>query len=740
MRYLSLIVWMSALLWAQSSPSWGMAYVDSAFSVVPQYVVSTVSSGGNGRVPYVAYLVIRGLKPSTIYRYVVRMDSNTTPATRLDVNDGAGNPIYYDRDNNSFTRVNLPNLTTPGRYGLLSTDNWGSAELIFILEPTGNPRFGVDKTVYPKVFLREDVATNPDSAVVISDKTPVKPIQFGSNCADQTVCGSFISDSITPGLVSSRFVFLYDEYLLGPNPSFKRPIAGAIVEPTGISYPSSYLDTFLTYVAGKNGRWGTIIPNTLPNGIRSIIYHPSGHLAYPSYNLADVGIYDRDGNWPSGYNTVNPNNGIAFMGLLMSLDQPLRPVSGIRPPDAFERGAFIWRNLSTNPLCTDCDGFFPIINDRLLSSSFSNYSCSQLGSGPETYSEGCAYSLFGSDGTLPSPPADGTLPPTSWNWIRVGGPGWRGQVGDSLVVPVSLISYPPDITFSIPAFSQMLNLCSFCPVIGCNEVFSSFYSWTFKLHPVPFSNEAGHLVRNYSYLDQRGGVDPITFPFHSVTVSGPFSTPGAPIGLTETSGADLNAIDVTATPQLSIRAILPYEVRIYPVFPFQYGFSNTGHLQWELIDLSNGNMIAFGDSRTSGSHTCGSYPAECTYETTVPISSLGVGNYRLRGRIIPPVCPSAVFPPDPIVTDSITFTVTRGSTIPHPKSAQVTIQTTPLAWVIEGISGEAFLYDSQGRRIWSGRAENGRLSIPRSSLRSGLYLLVTKSSTGPLTYRLLHTE
>ncbi len=734
MRYLSLIVWMSALLWAQQSPSWGRAYVDSAASVVPQYVVSTVSNGGNGRVPYVAYLTIRGLEPNTTYRYVVRMDDNTNPATSLNVNAGAGNPIFYDPSANTFTRVTSVSLTNSGGYGFLTTNAGGNAELIFILEPTVNARFDVSKTVYPKVFLREDVSTSPDSAVVISDRTPVKPIAFGSSCPNQDTCGSFFYDSITPGLVSSKFVFLYDEYLLGPNPPYKRPIAGAIIEPTGINYPTSYLPTYLNEVATKPGRWGTIIPNTLPNGIRSIIYHERGHLAYPSHNLAGVGIYDRDGSWPSGYNTANPNNGVVPAGLLMSLIQPLRSVSGIRPPDAFERGAFIWRNLSTNPLCTDCDGFFPITNDYLLHSSFSFYSCTQSpGSG--VYSEDCAYGFYGNLGTFPSAPADSTLPPASWGMI--GGPGWRGQFGDSLIAPVRLLRDPFNGTFLLPTFDPYIPGCSACPAVDCNQVFSSASTWTFKLHPVAFSNEAGNLVRNYSYFDQMGNV---TNPFHSVTVSGPFSAPGTPIGLTETSGADLNAIDVTTTPQLSIRAILPYEVQIWAVFPFQYGAFNNGYLEWELVNASNGNVITSGNSTGPfGSNSCGAYPAECTYDATVPIGSLGVGTYRIRGRIIPPTCPGGYNSPTPIETDSITFTVTVGTSLSR-SSDQVLIRTTSSAWIVEGLAGEAILYDSQGRRIWNGKAENGRLSVPRLSLRPGLYLLVTESLAGPRTYRLLHME
>ena len=318
----------------------------------------------------------------------------------------------------------------------------------------------------------------------------------------------------------------------------------------------------------------------------------------------------------------------------------------------------------------------------------------------------------------------------------IGGPGWSGQFGDSLIAPVQLLYSPTSGTFLLPTFDPTTNACSACPAIDCNEVFSSFHSWTFKLHPVAFSNEAGNLVRNYSYFDQRGGVNT---PFHSVTVSGPFSTPGAPIGLTETSGANLSAIDVTTTPQLSIRAILPYEVQIYAVFPFHYGTFNNGYLEWELVNASNGNVITSGSTQFSGFNTCGTYPHQCTYETTVPISSLGVGTYRIRGRILPPVCPG-FGPPLPILTDSITFTVTVGTAFSQQNPTQVVIRTTPLAWVVEGVLGEALLSDSQGRRIWNGRAENGRLFIPRSSLQPGLYLLVTESPTGPLTHRLLHIE
>jgi hypothetical protein len=721
MRYPKLLVWMNALLWAQG-PSWGRAYVDSAASVVPQYIVSPVVNT-NTRVPYVAYLVIRGLEPNTPYRYVVRMEDNTNPATSLNVNAGAGNPIYYDAGSNTFTRTTSPSLSSAGGYGLVTTDASGQAEIVFILEATGNARFDVSKLVYPKVFLLHNAATSTDSAVVYADKTPVKPIAFRSSCPNQDTCGSFLYDSITPSLVNSRFVFLYDEYLLGPNPSFKRPIAGAIVEPTGISYPTSYLSTYRNEVAAKPGRWGTIIPNTLLNGIRSIVYHERGHTVI-SVPLADVGIYDRDGQWPSGYNTANPNNGPTPVGLLMSLTQPLRPVSGIRQPDAYERGFFIWRNLSTNPLCTPCDGFVYVINDLLLNS---------IPPSSIPYSEDCAYAI--GFGNLPSPPADSTLPPLIWG--LVGGPGWGGAVGDSLRIP-ALLTRDLSGNFLWPTTTPPPQSdCSVQPA-SCQGIFSPSGDWKWKLHPVAFSNEAGDLVLNYKYLNQMGS--PMA-PFYQATVSGPFSAPGTPVGLIETSGADLTSLNVNTTPTLSIRAVLPYEVQAYPAFPFEFGSPNTGYLEWELVRASDNAILSLGNSQLPfGTNTCGlpnNSPNECAYETSVSVSGLASGNYQIRGRIIPPGCPGSGGPVTPIPTNPLNLTVAVGTGLASSTPAKPIIRTTPMAWQIEGVSGQIVLYDAQGRRVWNGTPEQNTILIPRQNLSPGLYVLVAETPAGPSVHRLL---
>jgi hypothetical protein len=148
-------------------------------------------------------------------------------------------------------------------------------------------------------------------------------------------------------------------------------------------------------------------------------------------------------------------------------------------------------------------------------------------------------------------------------------------------------------------------------------------------------------------------------PFYQATVSGPFSAPGTPVGLIETSGANLTSLNVNTTPTLSIRAVLPYEVQAYPVFPFEFGSSNTGYLEWELVSASDNAILSSGNSQLPfGTNSCGlpnNSPNECAYETNVSVSGLAPGNYQIRGRIIPPGCPGSGSPMTPIPTSPLNF-------------------------------------------------------------------------------------
>ncbi len=690
---------LSGLLVAQQSPSWGRATVDSASSRVPTYIISAVS-GSNARVPYVAYLKLQGLEPSKTYRYVVRADNSTAPATNLNVNLGAGNPIYYDAGTNSFVRTTSPSLSLAGGYGTLTTNTLGEAAFYFILEPTANSRFTTGNTVYAKVFLLEDNGT--DSAVVIADKFPITTLTFASSCSNQDTCGSFLYDSITPGRVPSRFVFLYDEYLLGPNPNYKRPISGAIVEQTGISYPTNYLITYRTQVAPFPGRWGTIIPNNLPNGIRSIIYGPT--LPTPSY-LDTVGIYDRDGNWPSGINTVNPNNGPLAVGLLGSLSYPLKPrPSGVRAPDGWnpQYGAFVWRNLSTNPLCTGCDGLYYVSSDRIPLSATPNP---------------CIYSL------PPQFPVDSQAIPLYFQ--VVGGPGWGDPMGgaDSLLIEADILlsPYPGYVTGIGGACEDPSNPGNCLPCeVPCDMVFDPSSNWLWVTTVWAFANEAGHLVRNYTYSSP--GI-------YDYTPTGPLSQMGTPLGLQEYSGAPLSNLDVNIYPQLIISAELPYEEVIFPVYPFMFlGYQAT--LEWELLDASN-NILDQGT--VSGVISLGS--PSVTFQDLVSVYSLSLGTYQITGRLMVQGCRNIAGGPIPLTP--ITFTVTRTTGISSTTIAPVRLYTHPDRWIVEGLNGNcpAVLYDVRGQLVWQGTVNpSGQLTIPREGLQVGLYVLSVEGKT----WRLAH--
>ena len=162
----------------------------------------------------------------------------------------------------------------------------------------------------------------------------------------------------------------------------------------------------------------------------------------------------------------------------------------------------------------------------------------------------------------------------------------------------------------------------------------------------------------------------------------------------------------------------------------------------ELVRASDNAILSSGNSNFPfGTNTCGlptNSPNECAYETSVSVSGLAPGDYQIRGWIIPPGCPGSGGPATPIPTSPLNFTVTVGSGLASPAPAKLIIRTTPMAWQIEGVNGPIALYDAQGRRVWSGTAEQNTVLISRQNLSPGLYVLVAETPAGPSVHRLLH--
>jgi hypothetical protein len=178
------------------------------------------------------------------------------------------------------------------------------------------------------------------------------------------------------------------------------------------------------------------------------------------------------------------------------------------------------------------------------------------------------------------------------------------------------------------------------------------------------------------------------------------------------------------------------------LFPFEFGSPNTGYLEWELVRASDNAILSSGNTLFPfGTNSCGlpnNTPNECAYETNVSVSGLATGDYQIRGWITPPLCPGNIDPVTPIPTNPLNFTVTVGTGLASSVPAKLIIRTTPMAWQIEGVSGPIALYDAQGRRVWSGTAEQNTILISRQNLSPGLYVLVAETPAGPSVHRLLH--
>jgi len=433
------------------------------------------------------------------------MDNSTAPPSTNNVNLGAGNPIFYNAQSNTFWRSTAPSLTTTGGYDTIQTDANGVATVIFGIEPTGNARFRTDggNRVYVKVFLRShDPALPVDSAYAIGDKTPIQPLALRTTSED--TCGSFLYDSslAAPGTL----VFLYDGY--GPHEVGERPLSGAVVEPVGISWPASMLAAYTAQVSTQQKRYGTLIPNLLPTGVRAIHYYtPSSYYVSLS---CQSGIFDQDGNWPSGLSTVNSTNGAAALGLLNSPYRPLPPEpsnSCIMSPSIDPTTGKV------NP------GYFQSPSSGFL------YEMVACVSFPPTYMPGFTTLT---DSTNPwSPVMYGLCQPSLW-----------GTLSDSL--PATWQVLPPG-----------------GPGSPCQEPCWMYQSVAGAFFWRCFSGEAGYLVQNFNYYDvmpaysvQTVTLNPLRVPKKVQWQSVP-TTPQSPGSLFTLSVELIDSINATWYPSSS---------------------------------------------------------------------------------------------------------------------------------------------------------------------------------------------
>ena len=98
-----------------------------------------------------------------------------------------------------------------------------------------------------------------------------------------------------------------------------RPLSMTYVESDGLdtTVMASLVQYYKDSVDGRAGRWGTIVPNMLPGGVKRVNIHNLSNGLIANFST------DADGIWPSGTNTVNPHGGAALPLRLTTMDVPL---------------------------------------------------------------------------------------------------------------------------------------------------------------------------------------------------------------------------------------------------------------------------------------------------------------------------------------------------------------------------------------------------------------------------------
>lgn len=258
-------------------------YIDA---FMPMYIQGNNGSNNN-RIPVAIAVYLENLEPNTTYRYTNQF---------VDANDGetvagAGNVIYADPD--GFYRSTNPSLSTEGGYGEFTTDDSGEGFAWFINEATANTRFTPGNQVYLRIRINDGHdGTSVDQIFTTEDYATV--LNFGTE-NDEFSGSSFYAKSEESPMTFAMMFSSDDDW---------RPTYSTSIETTGVDYAgiSQYANFYKDEVAGKDGYFGGILPNSNEYGINIIWI-----LDLESYVINDY--YTEDGMWGET-NTVNPSNGL----------------------------------------------------------------------------------------------------------------------------------------------------------------------------------------------------------------------------------------------------------------------------------------------------------------------------------------------------------------------------------------------------------------------------------------------
>lgn len=296
-KLLTFLVLFSAFLCTGSTQT----LVKSNFNgvLVPQYI----GSGGSTRLPYVFRATLTGMQANSKYRYYTQAVRYTDFGG---TNSGAGNPILINGSNFRYTTGT--SLSNPTGYDSLMTDASGNYTGWFGFANTGNARFTAGNYIYPSITL--DSAGNGTVKHRYALNDSIFVLQFSDSANVRSGTGIYgISLALPKNIIS-----LFDN-----TAGTGRPLAMVYAESDGIdtTVMASLVQYYKDSVNARDGRWGTIIPNMLPGGVKRVNVHNLSNGTIANFSN------DADGIWPSGTNTVNPNGGSTLPLRLSTVDVPL---------------------------------------------------------------------------------------------------------------------------------------------------------------------------------------------------------------------------------------------------------------------------------------------------------------------------------------------------------------------------------------------------------------------------------
>ncbi len=236
---------------------------------VPMYC----SSGDTGRTPILFRLRIQGLNPGSQYKYYASCIAISDTGSNV---NGVGNPILFKNNGSLVYSTNAG--FTAGNHDTFTASFGGDFTNWFGVVNTANSRFTAGSYVYPMIVF-QDIGPSPvtkkwyirDSIKVLSFST-----SSGGNNGSAIYGKSFAK--------AKNIVELYDDVSFATT----RPINIALVESKGTSIASMPY-WYSNKVNAQAGFWGTIIPNSLSNGIQRIEHNnfSTGNLVY-SHKEADA--------------------------------------------------------------------------------------------------------------------------------------------------------------------------------------------------------------------------------------------------------------------------------------------------------------------------------------------------------------------------------------------------------------------------------------------------------------------